>query len=204
MHNSRAVNSALRCMIHGVPQSLPRWSWLATGINFTGTAIVGSTFSISGSLSPLTGGAGATVTLSGPASATTIADAAGNYTFSGLANGTYTVTPTNTGFAFSPVSKNVTVNGTNVSGVNFTAAPVVTHSVALSWTASTSTVAGYNVYRSTVSGTAYTKINSSIVPAVIYADATVQNGTTYFYVTTAVDGSGNESTFSNEVSAAIP
>jgi hypothetical protein len=32
----------------------------------------------------------------------------------------------------------------------------------------------------------------------------VQGGTTYFFVTTAVDGSGNESTFSNEVQAIIP
>lgn len=32
----------------------------------------------------------------------------------------------------------------------------------------------------------------------------VQNGTTYYYVTTAVDASGNESTYSNQASAAIP
>jgi hypothetical protein len=37
-----------------------------------------------------------------------------------------------------------------------------------------------------------------------YSDSTVQSATTYFYVTTAVDASGNESGFSNEVSAPIP
>jgi fibronectin type 3 domain-containing protein len=37
-----------------------------------------------------------------------------------------------------------------------------------------------------------------------YTDATVQNGTTYYYVTTAVDASGSESAFSNEVSTVIP
>jgi len=78
------------------------------------------------------------------------------------------------------------------------------HSVALSWTASTSTVSGYNVYRGMVSGGPYTKINSSLVATVTYTDSTVQSGTTYYYVTTAVDSSGNESVFSNEVSAPIP
>jgi len=80
----------------------------------------------------------------------------------------------------------------------------VQHSVALTWNASTSTVAGYNVYRGTVSGGPYTKINSSLVASLGYTDSAVQSGTTYYYVTTAVDSSGNESVFSNEVSATIP
>jgi len=78
------------------------------------------------------------------------------------------------------------------------------HSATLSWTASTSTVTGYNVYRGTVSGGPYTKINSLLVAAVTYTDSTVQSGTTYYYVMTAVDSSGNESVFSNQVTAAIP
>jgi fibronectin type 3 domain-containing protein len=80
----------------------------------------------------------------------------------------------------------------------------VQHSVALSWTASTSTVSGYNVYRGTVSGGPYTKINSSLVTVLTYTDSTVQSGTTYYYVTTAVDSSGNESVDSNQVPASIP
>jgi hypothetical protein len=90
----------------------------------------------------------------------------------------------------------VPLTGTGVSPVQ--------HSVALAWNASTSTVAGYNVYRGTVSGGAYAKINSSLVAALDYTDSTVQSGTTYYYVTKAVDSGGNESVFSNEVSAAIP
>src|SRR6266581_3631495 len=177
------------------------------GINFTATAQVGQTFSISGTISPTTGGSGATVTLSGAAAATTTADGAGNYTFSGLSNGTYTVTPTNTGFTFTPLSQSVIVNSADVPSVNFTASAQVTHSVALTWIASTtSTVTGYNVYRSTVSGTGYAKINSSpvLAPLASYTDTAVQNGTTYFYVTTAVDASSTESVYSNEVSAVIP
>jgi fibronectin type 3 domain-containing protein len=76
--------------------------------------------------------------------------------------------------------------------------------VALNWNASSSTVAGYNVYRGTVSGGPYAKINSSLVVVLDYTDSNVQSGTTYYYVTTAVDSSGNESVFSNEVSGTIP
>ncbi len=173
-------------------------------INFTATVQSGSTYSISGTVSPTAGGSGATVMLSGAAGATTVTNTLGNYTFTGLANGTYIVTPTNTGYTFSPANQTATVNGTNLANVNFTATAQQAHSVALSWNASTSTVFGYNVYRSTVSGTGYTKINSSLVPALGYTDSTVQNGTTYYYVMTGVDSSGNESLYSNEAQAIIP
>ena len=175
-----------------------------SGVNFTATAQQGQSFSISGAITPTAGGSGATVTLSGAASAVTTATSSGTYTFTGLANGTYAIAPSRIGYTFNPVTRNVTVSGANVSGVNFTAAAVQAHSTTLSWTSSTSAVSGYNVYRSTVSGGSYTKVNSSLVGGVSYTDSTVQNGTTYFYVTTAVDVSGNESNFSNEAQAVIP
>jgi len=175
-----------------------------TGINFTATAQTGQTFSISGTVSPTTGGAGATVTLSGAAAAITTTNSAGAYTFTALSNGSYTVTPTNAGYGFSPASQNVTVNGANVTGVNFTATVQQAHTVALTWIASTSTVAGYNIYRSTVSGSSFVKINSSLSAGLAYTDSTVINGTTYYYVTTAVDSNGRESVFSNQVTAVIP
>ena len=177
-----------------------------TGINFTATPQVG-TFTISGTITPTAGGSGATVTLSGPAAANTTTDTSGNYTFSGLANGTYTVTPSNTGYAFSPVSQSITINGTNQVGVNFVAAVQTGHSVTLTWIASTtSTVTGYNVYRTTTNGTGYAKINATpvLAPTVTYTDTTVSSGTTYYYVTTAVDVGGAESVYSNQATAAIP
>jgi hypothetical protein len=183
-------------------QSAPVNGANVTGINFN--AQVAPTFNISGTISPTAGGSGATVTLSGAAAATTTTNSGGNYTFSGLTNGAYTVTPNNTGYTFSPVSQSVTVNAANLTGVNFTAAAQQAHSVALSWAASTSTVSGYNVYRSTISGNQYSLVNSSLVTALAFTDTTVQNGTTYYYVTTAVDASGNESVHSNQVSAPIP
>ena len=78
------------------------------------------TWSISGIISPLAAGAGTSVALSGASSASTSADQSGNYSFSGLNNGSYTVTPTLSGFTFTPSSQAVTINGTNVGPVNFT------------------------------------------------------------------------------------
>jgi fibronectin type 3 domain-containing protein len=88
--------------------------------------------------------------------------------------------------------------------VALTGTGVVPPSVTLGWTASTSTVSGYNIYRGTISGGPYVKVNSSLITTLAYTDTTVQSGTTYFYVATAVDSSGNESVNSNEVSAPVP
>ncbi|HEY6945973.1 MAG TPA: fibronectin type III domain-containing protein [Candidatus Acidoferrum sp.] len=82
--------------------------------------------------------------------------------------------------------------------------PPVPHSVTLDWTASTSTVIGYNVYRGTQDGGPYTPLNSSLVTTTQYKDSSVQSGHTYFYVVTAVDSSQVESANSNQVSATIP
>jgi hypothetical protein len=185
-------------------QSAPVNGANVTGINFTATAQTAPTFSISGTITPTAGGSGATVLLNGPAAATTTTNAAGNYTFTGLVNGAYTITPSDAGYTFAPAVQDVTLNSANVAGVNFTANVQQASSVGLSWDASTSSVSGYNVYRSTASGTGYVKINPFLVATLIYTDTTVANGTTYFYVTTAVDSSGNESVYSNEVSAPIP
>jgi len=60
------------------------------------------------------------------------------------------------------------------------------------------------LFRGTVSGGAYAKINSALVALLSYTDSTVQSGTTYYYVITAVDSGGNESVFSKQVTVAIP
>jgi hypothetical protein len=78
------------------------------------------------------------------------------------------------------------------------------HSATLSWTGSTSGVAGYNVYRATRSGGPYTVLNPAPQPGSSYTDPSVQAGNTYYYVVTAVDSSGTESANSNEVTAAVP
>ncbi len=49
------------------------------------------------------------------------ADANGNYSFSALNSGTYTITPSQSGHTFSPASQSVIVNNANATGVNFSA-----------------------------------------------------------------------------------
>jgi DNA-binding CsgD family transcriptional regulator len=79
---------------------------------------------------------------------------------------------------------------------------LVGHVVHLNWNASTSTVAGYNIYSASVSGGPYNKIGSSTT--LTYSDMTAISGNTYYYVVTAVDSSGNESVYSNEASVVVP
>ncbi len=57
-------------------------------------------------------------------------------------------------------------------------------------------ITGYNVYRSTTSGSETLLTNLGNVTT--YTDSSVTNGTTYYYKVTAVNG-GGESPFSNEV-----
>jgi hypothetical protein len=71
--------------------------------------------------------------------------------------------------------------------------------VTLSWNA-VDGASGYNVKRSTTAGGPYTTIATNVT-GTTYVDNTVTNVTTYYYVVTAIDGSGNESTNSNEASA---
>jgi len=119
---------------------------------------------------------------------------------------TFTVTfkPQSSGAASASGSFNS--NASNSSAVQTlggsgTAAPQ--HSVALSWDPSSSSVVGYNVYRGGQSGGPYSKV-ASMNASTDYIDSTVQSGQTYFYVTTAVDGSGKESANSNQTQAVIP
>jgi hypothetical protein len=80
-----------------------------------------TTYSVSGAV---TGDAtsGVTITLSGASSATTTTAAGGAYSFTGLADGSYTVTPSLTGYTFNPASTSITVSGADViTGAGFAA-----------------------------------------------------------------------------------
>lgn len=78
-------------------------------------------------------------------------------------------------------------------------------SVTLSWSANTeSDLSRYKIYRSQIQGFIPATNNSlSVVfkPNTSYIDQAVTNGQTYYYRISAVDNSGNESGYSNEVSA---
>ncbi len=64
------------------------------------------------------------VALAPIAGATVTANTSGNYIFSNLLNGSYTVTPRGLGFTFTPASQTVTTNFSSVTGINFTATAV--------------------------------------------------------------------------------
>jgi hypothetical protein len=153
-------------------------SVMVSAANFTG-----GVFSATGLSFPATIEAGATRTV-------TINFAPG---VSGVASGSVSFVSDATN---SPAA--VTLSGTGVAPQS--------HSVDLSWVGSPSAgVVGYYVYRSTTPGTGYAKLNaSSVAPTTTYTDSSVQSGATYYYAVTAIDGSGNESVFSNEASATIP
>ncbi|MCW3094827.1 MAG: putative protease, partial [Chthonomonadaceae bacterium] len=95
------------------------------------------------------------------------------------------------------------VNGTSGSTVTIPNAPtnlVATAGnaqVSLSWT-TVSGATSYNVYRSVTNGSGYAVIGTA--PTGSYLDSSATNGTTYYYVVTAVNTAG-ESAKSSQVSA---
>jgi hypothetical protein len=147
-----------------------------------------SAVSVSGSGYSVSGGSNVTLT---PAQSVTVSVNFGP-TSAGYAGGTLSVASN----ATNPVVQ-VSISGTGIT------AQAQTHSVTLSWTPSTSQVTGYNVYRGTVSGGPYTKLNAAVDPNPTYTDAGLTSGS-YFYVVTSVDQNGVESGYSNEVAVVIP
>jgi hypothetical protein len=96
-------------------------------------------------------------------------------------------------------------NSPTVETLTGTGQALQPHSVDLSWTASQSPgVVGYNIYRCSVAGGPYSKVNSALNADTTYTDTTVTAGQTYFYVAKAVDANDVESGPSNEVQAVIP
>jgi Abnormal spindle-like microcephaly-assoc'd, ASPM-SPD-2-Hydin len=90
----------------------------------------------------------------------------------------------------------VGLSGTGVKAANLT--------VTLKWDASSSKVSGYYIYRSTKSGSAYTKMNSSIDAGTSFTDSSIAAGETYYYVVVAVSPTNVYSSYSNQVEVAIP
>jgi P pilus assembly chaperone PapD len=150
-----------------------------SNVTISSASVAGTGFSVSGAGSGLVLTPSQTATLSvtfDPSSA-------------GAVTGTVTVASNATN---SPAT--VSLSGTGVQDA-----------VVLSWTASTSSgVVGYDVYRGTSSGS-YSQIASS-VSGTTYTDSTVQSGQdiTYYYVVTAVNSSGEQSSDSNQTSVTVP
>ena len=99
----------------------------------------------------------------------------------------------------------VTSNASNSPvSISLSGTGVPAHSATLDWTASTSTVIGYDVYRGAVSGGPYTLLTPSPITGTEYVDSSVTAGQTYYYVVTAVASGNAQSVDSNQVSGTIP
>jgi hypothetical protein len=177
-----------------------------TTIN-VGNVTVGTSGTQTGSLSAT----GASVTVSG------VSVGSSEFAISGItfpvtissgqsAKFTVTFTPATSGLASTTASfassatnspTSATLTGTGV------AAPA--YSVSLTWVASTSpNVVGYNVYRRTGTTGNFAQINSALDGSTTYTDTSVADGVTYYYQTTAVNSSSEESAPSTTVTAKIP
>ena len=158
-------------------------SLTASGANVTVTAANSnnSVFSVSGISLPLTIPAGQSAPFT--------------VTFSPQVTGTASATLTFT----STAQPTTTTEGLTGSGT-----PAPTHTVNLSWNASTSSnISGYNVYRAVYVSSScgsFSKINSLLDTGTLYTDSVVVDGTSYCYATTAVNTSSQESGYSNIVS----
>ena len=92
----------------------------------------------------------------------------------------------------------------NTKSASASVSVVAPHTVSLGWSPSTSNgISYYKVYRGTVSGGPYSLLATN-VSVTSYTDSSVQSGSTYYYVTTAVDSSGVESGYSDIAPAVIP
>lgn len=96
-------------------------------VNLYGTGVV---YTMSGKITLWgIGLSGVTVNLTGTSWATTTTNANGDYIFTGLSNGGYTITPSLAGYTFTPLFISITISDANVTGQNFTATPISTHTI---------------------------------------------------------------------------
>jgi len=115
-------------------------------------------------------------------------------TVGGLAAGTYT----------GSITISETGGGTKNVPVTLVLTAPATGSVTLSWLANEEAdLAGYKIYRGTVSGNYGSPIAVLDKGVTSHTLSALESGTTYFFVITAYDDSGNESAYSNEVSKSI-
>ena len=114
---------------------------------------------------------------------------------------TITFSPTTTGSASATLTFTSNAQpSTTTATLTGDGTPPPTHSVDLSWNASTSpNISGYNIYRAvyTTSCGSFSKINSLLNTGTLYTDSNVTDGTSYCYAATAVDTSNQESGYSN-------
>ena len=125
------------------------------------------------------------------------------YTDTGLTAGTtyyYVVDAANTGGegAYSPQTSAIALPPIPGAPTNLVASSASSTATGLIWSAA-SNAASYNIKRSLTSGGPYTTVATGVT-AMTYTDSGLTNGTTYYYVVSAVNAAG-EGANSNESSA---
>jgi len=127
-YHQTVVDPTDDCTFWTVGMYRPSGSWNTSIRDFKFSNCGGTppvTYSVSGLVSTSTGVGISGVTVSSGAASTTT-DSAGNFSIPNLANGSYTLTPSRSGYTFSPVTRTATVSGANVSAQNFTGTATVT------------------------------------------------------------------------------
>ncbi len=201
---SNASNSPLAIPLSGTGTAAGTLAVSPTTLAF-GNVNVGSNSALGGSLTA----SGSAVTVNSASSTSS------EFVLSGISlpvtipasqTSTFTVTFTPQSSGATSASLSFSSNASNspaVQSLTGTGVTATQHTVDLTWTASSGAV-GYNVYRGTVSGGPYAMINSSLDATTAYTDSTVVSGTTYYYVTTAVNSGSEESGYSNQATAVVP
>ena len=201
---STASNPSLTVPLSGTGTAQGQLTVAPTALNF-GSAAVGTTVTQTSSLSA--GGASVTVSSASLSSAEfSLTGASFPMTIPAGQSVPVTLTFAPQSSGTSNAALSVATNGGSTATQSLSGVGVAPtqHSVSLSWADSGSGVVGYNVFRGNASGGPYAQINSAPTTTPAYSDNTVVSGQTYFYVTTAVNGSGVESGYSNEAQGAIP
>lgn len=180
-----------------------------------------NTYKISGTITH--GGAafaGVSVTLAGTGATTTATDGNGSYSFIGALDGGYTLTPAKPGYAFTPPSQPVTVNGANLTATTFVAsadaAPAAPSGLSatagsasqinLAWVDNSNNETGYTIERKIGSGGTYAQIGAAAADAIAYSDTNISSSTSYYYRVRASNETGDSGYSAEAVytTAAVP
>ncbi|MGH9539014.1 MAG: choice-of-anchor D domain-containing protein, partial [Terriglobales bacterium] len=202
---SNASNSSLAIALSGAGLATAQLSSSTSRLDF-GSVSVGASKTLTATLTAT----GSSVTISAATSTSPEFHLGGITLPLTLAAGqtisvSLTFTPQSSGAASGSISLGSNAaNAPVVETLTGSGAAAGSHSVSLHWTASSSTVAGYNVYRGSTSGGPYVRVNPVLNAGTGYVDGGVQSGATYYYVSTAVNSGGTESKYSGETQVVIP
>jgi hypothetical protein len=181
--NPGSLNFGSVALSTATTQSLTLTSTGTSSVTVNSASIAGSGFTTVGGGFPVTLNQGQSLTLQVQFKPTVAGSVTGQLTINSNSS--------------SGSTTGVAVSGTGTS---------VAHQVDLTWYAPSSSpdsVAGYNIYRSTGSGS-YQLMNSSPDVQTAYVDSSAVSGATYDYTVKSVDSSGIESGPSNQITVTIP